>query len=310
MSILDEEYLINDKSLEFYNTILCKFENHCKRSAISEKIFSDNRDVLIKYLPDVIKIYGDDIIINNNPNTITYNKNRIIWLGLCHFIPQLFLFDLSYIPLLDEKKIKYINNINIYNNDIYKVIRRHNTKHIVQIMVDNNELKEFNPNIIIDEIENLSIPNINAIYHIGDEHNKFFIKRIKELSFNLVDSSLYMDSKNSIIRVCNKYNDLFRYSEIKELKISLSDLYYDLYWNAGKKLIIYDKGLDEYSFNMISNFRNLKADNIKIYIFKSFIDNQTSVENANLNNYISIMFESIMRENNEFKSLNVIFNDI
>lgn len=306
MSILDEEYLINDKTLEFYNTILYKFENHCKRSAISEKIFSDNRDVLIKYLPDVIKIYGDNIIINNNPSTTAYNKNRIIWSELCRFIPRLFLFDLSYIPLLDEKKIKYINNINIYNRDIYKVIRRHNTKHIVQIMVDNNELKEFNPNIIIDEIENLSIPNINAIYHIGDEHNKFFIKRIKELSFNLVDSSLYMDSKNSIIRVCNKYNDLFRYSEIKELKISLSDLY----WNAGKKLIIYDKGLDEYSFNMISNFRNFKADNIKIYIFKSFIDNQTSVENTNLNNYISIMFESIMRENNEFKSLNVIFNDI
>lgn len=306
MSILDEEYLINDKSLEFYNTILCKFENHCKRSAISEKIFSDNRDVLIKYLPDVIKIYGDDIIINNNPSTTTYNKNRIIWSELLHFIQRLFLFDLSYIPLLDEKKIKYINNINIYNNDIYKVIRRHNTKHIVQIMVDNNELKEFNPNIIIDEIENLSIPNINAIYHIGDEHNKFFIKRIKELSFNLVDSSLYMDSKNSISRICKKYNDLFRYSEIKELKISLSDLY----WNAGKKLIIYDKGLDEYSFNMISNFKNFKADNIKIYIFKSVIDNQTSVEYANLNNYISIMFESIMRGNNEFKSLNVIFNDI
>lgn len=306
MSILDEESLINDKTLEFYNTILYKFENHCKRSITGEKLFSDNRDVLIKYLPDVIKIYGDDIIINNKSNTTTYNKNSVIWSDLYRFIPQLFLFDLSYIPLLDEKEIKYINNITIYNKDIYKNIRRHNTKQLIQIMKDNNELKEFKSNIIIDDIENLTIPNINAINHIGDEHNKFFIRRIKELSFSLINSNLYMDSKNSISRVCNKYNDLFRYSEIKELKISLSDLY----WNVGKKLIIYDKGLDEYSFNIISNFKNFKADNIKIYIFKSFIDNQTSVENTNLNNYISRMFESIMRGNNEFKSLNIISNDI
>lgn len=306
MSILDEEYLINDKTLDFYNTILYKFENHCKRSITGEKLFSDNRDVLIKYLPDVIKIYGDNIIINNKSNTTAYNKNIVIWLELYSFIQQLFLFDLSYIPLLDEKEIEYINNITFYDRDIYKDIRRHNNKQVMQIMANDNELKEFNPNIIINNVEKLTIPNINVIDHIGDEHNKFFIKRIKELSFNLVHPNLYKYPKTSINKVCNKYKDLFGYSEIKELKIRLNDLY----WIMGKKLIIYDKGLDEYSFNIISNFKNFKADNIKIYIFKRFIDNQTSVEDTNLNNYISIMFESIMRENNEFKSLNIISNEI
>lgn len=304
MSILDEEDLINDKTLEFYDTILYKFENYCKRSIMSEKLFSDKRDVLIKYLPDVIKICGNDIIINNKPNPIIYDVNRVIWLEFYNFIPRLFLFDLSYIPLLDEKEIKYINNITIYNVDLYKVIRRHNTKHIVQIMTNDIELKEFNPNIIIDDVEKLFIPNIGIIDCIGDEHNKFFIKRIKELSFNLVHPNLYNDSKNSINKVCNKYKDLFGYSEIKELKISLNDLY----WGVGKKLIIFDKGLDEYSFNMISNFRNFKANNIKIYIAKHFIDNQTSVGDANLNNYASSIFGSIMRQNNEFKNLNVIFD--
>lgn len=301
MSILDEEDLINDKTLEFYDTILYKFENYCKQSIMNEKIFSDKRDVLRKYLPDVIKIRGNDIIINNKSNATIYNENRVIWSELYNFIPRLFLFDLSYIPLLDEKEIKYINNIAIYNMDLYKVIRRHNTKYIAQIIVDNNELKEFNPNIIIDDVEKLTIPDIDIIDHIGDEHNKFFIKRIKELSFNLVHPNLYKDSKNSINKVCNKYKDLFGYSEIEELKISLNDLY----WNKGKKLIIFDKGLDECSFNIFSNFKQLRANYINILISKHFIDDQTSVGDENLNNYISSMIGSIMRKNNEFKSLNI-----
>lgn len=300
MSILDEEDLINDRTLEFYDAILYKFENHCKRSPISEKLFSDKKNILRKYLSDVIKIYDDYIIINNESNTTTYAYN-IIWTELYNFIPRLFLFDLSYIPLLDEKEIEYINNITFFDKDIYKVIRRHNTKHVIQIMANDNKLKEFNPNIIINNVEKLTIPNIDIIDHIGDEYNKFFIKRIKELSFNLVHPNLYNDSKNSINKVCNKYKDLFRYSEIKELKISLNDLY----WNKGKKLIIFDKGLDECSFNIFSNFKQLRANHINIRISKHFIDDQTSIGDENLNNYISSMIGSIMWKNNEFKSLNV-----
>lgn len=303
MSILDEEDLINDKTLEFYDTILYKFENHCKHTALSKRLFYNNKDILRKYLPDVIKIYENDIIIDNKSNTTIYDVNSVIWTELYSFIPRLFLFDLSYIPLLDEKEIEYINNITFFDRDIYKVIRRHNTKQVIQIMANDNELKEFNPNIIINNVEKLTIPNIDIIDHIGDEYNKFFIKRIKELSFNLVHPNLYKDSKNSMNKVCNKYKDLFGYSEIKELKISLNDLY----WNIGKKLIIFDKGLDEYSFNMISNFKNIKANNIKIYISRHFIDDQTSVGDANLNNYASSMFWGIMLKNNEFKSLNVVF---
>ena len=301
MSILDEDNLINDKTLEFYETILYKFENYYQHTTISKRLFYNNKDILRKYLPDVIKICENNIIIDNDPNRTTYDVNSDILFELRRFIPRLFLFDLSYIPLLDEKEIECINNITFLDVDIYKVIRRHNTKQVIQIMKDNNELKEFNPNIIINNVEKLTIPNIDIIDHIGDEYNKFFIKRIKKLSFNLVNSNLYEDSKNSISRVCNKYNDLFGYSEIEELEISLNDLY----WGVGKQLIIFDKGLDEYSFNIFSNFKQLRANHINIYISRYFIDNQTSIGDANLDKYISSMIGSIMWKNNEFKSLNI-----
>lgn len=303
MSILDEDNLINDKTLEFYETILYKLENYYQHTALSKRLFYNNKDILRKYLPEVIKICENNIIIDNKPNRTIYDVNSVILTELCGFIPRLFLFDLSYIPLLDEKEIEYINNINFLDVDIYKVIRRHNTKQVIQIMKDNNELKEFNPNIIINNVEKLTIPNIDIIDHIGDKYNKFFIKRIKNLSFNLVNSNLYENSKNSISRVCNKYNDLFGYSEIEELEISLNDLY----WRGGKQLIIFDKGLglDEYSFNIFSNFKQLRANHINIYISRYFIYNQTSIGDAGLDKYISSMVESIMRKNNEFKSLNI-----
>lgn len=302
MSILDVDYLINDKTLEFYDAILYNFKNHCEHTGLNKRLFYNNKDILRKYLPDVIKICGNNIIIDNKPNTTICDVNSVIWTELCYFIPRLFLFNLSYIPLLDEKEIEYINNITFFNAEIYKVIRRHNTKQVIQIMTNDNELKEFNPNIIINNVEKLTFPNIDIIDHIGNEYNKFFIRRIKELSFNLFQPNLYKDSKNSINKFCNNYKDLFGYSEIEELKISLNDLY----WGVGKKLIIYDKGLDEYSFNIFSNFKQLSANHINIYLSEHFIDNQTLIGDANLNNYISSIVESIMRKNNEFKSLNII----
>lgn len=302
MSILDEEYLTDDKTLEFYNTILYEFEKYCKYSAINKKLFHDNKNLLIKYLPDIITIYDDGIVINN---TSPYIKNTTIYLDLYEFIPRLILFNNSYIPLLDEKEIEYIDKVDIYNRDnLYKVIRKHNNKYNLQVLADNNELREFHPNIIINNINHLTFPDIDAINFIGDDQNKLFIKNINKLSINLVNPVLYTDSKNSINNLCDKYNDLFKYSKIEVLRINLNELY----WGVGKEMYIFDNGLDEYSFNMFSNFNHLNAKIIEIHISNSFLHNETSIDNMDqLNNYISYMFYSIMRKNNIFNRIRVEF---